>query len=415
MNTDPIASAFDKSLEQILTGHSSLESALESYPQYADELRPMLEAAIAAQMVGEDIEVPIASQASSRTKFLNQAHILAQPKSGLFSSVHLRLGFATLLALLFLVFGSISTIAVSAQALPGDTLYPIKLLGEKTQLLFTQDPNQRLELEKNFDQERAKEINELIQRSRSQTVNFAGELTAVGKNEWLVNGIRVIIAPGTEIVDELVEGLYVGIEGILQDDGVLLVRKVWARDTRIEGLIEAINGDQWTVDGVQVYITPETNIQGLPVVGSRVLIYASTASDGQLTALILQVVEVDLQVTDTIQPLSTDTREPKPTNTVKPSKTAEPTDDDADENEGATDTPKPKGDDDDGEDASKTPKPTDDDDDDDGTDTPKPTHDDDDGTDEPNPTDDDETDTPEPTDDDDDGYLTVTPTPSDDD
>ena len=292
---------------------------------------------------------------------------LAQPKPGWFSFVPLRLGVATLVVLLLLVFGSISTLAVSAGSLPGDALYPVKLLSEKTQLFFTQDSNQRLELERNFDQLRAAEVQELIVRSRSQTVNFAGEITQVGSNEWVVNGIRLVIAPGTEVVDELREGLYVGIEGILGDDGLVLVRRVWAREYQIEGVVEAAYGDRWIVDGIEVFLTSETIIHGLPTVGARVVVQASLSLDGQFLARTVQVIGADPEVTGTSQPTWTD----QPISTVEPSDTPEPTDEDdtsePEDTDEPEDTPEPTDDDDDDDDdeATKTPKPTDDDDDDD--------------------------------------------------
>lgn len=405
MNNDSIQSAFSECLELILTEGASVESALEQYPQYEDELLPMLEAAIAAQRLGQSINVPQTAQSSSRALFLNRAHALSEPKTAWFSFIPLRLGFVTLVVLALLILGSLSTVVVSAQSLPGDTLYPVKILREKTQLFFTQDSNQRLELEREFDQQRAQEIYELIERSRSHTVNFAGEITRVGSNEWEISGIRLVIAPGTEVVDELSDGLYVGIEGILGDDGVVLVRKIWAREHKFDGEIEAIHDDRWLVQGVEVLITSETIIDGFPLVGTRVVVHATRLADGQFLARVVQVIGITPEVTDTERPTLT----VEPTSGMKPSDTPEPTENDTPDTE-EPDQPEESEEPDDTDEPEDSPEPTDDDDDEEATKTPKPTDDDDDDT--PEPTDDDD-DTPEPTDDDDD--QTNTPEPTDDD
>lgn len=54
--------------------------------------------------------------------------------------------------------GSIMSVSAAEQSLPGDFLYPIKLAGEQTQLIFTKSRSEKLKLKTGFVERRVKEI-----------------------------------------------------------------------------------------------------------------------------------------------------------------------------------------------------------------------------------------------------------------
>ncbi|GEM_PF-1541735 len=54
--------------------------------------------------------------------------------------------------------GSIMSVSAAEQSLPGDFLYPVKLAGEQTQLIFTKSRSQKLKLKTGFVERRVKEI-----------------------------------------------------------------------------------------------------------------------------------------------------------------------------------------------------------------------------------------------------------------
>ena len=120
MADDRVLEAFEDCLARLQAG-AGLEQVLARYPSWKQELRPMLLAAQAARQAGADMRVPQAAMARSRAKFSQKAKHLAAGRGR--SAVHLpvwRLALASLLVVLVLASGLVTTVAVSAHALPGD-------------------------------------------------------------------------------------------------------------------------------------------------------------------------------------------------------------------------------------------------------------------------------------------------------
>lgn len=148
MKNDLLIRALDVCLRQMQSG-ASLEEAVGIFPQLADELRPLLEFAQLAREVGKHIQVPKAAQARSRATFLRETQRRTKANPGIFSMLFTnKLALASLSLILVLVLGSLSTVAASAQALPGDPLYSVKLATERTRLLLTDNQGQKIKLNK---------------------------------------------------------------------------------------------------------------------------------------------------------------------------------------------------------------------------------------------------------------------------
>jgi hypothetical protein len=339
MRNDPLIRALEVCIHLMQSG-ASLEEALGHYPQLKDELRPLLKAAQKAREVATDIQVPKSAQAHSRTVFLQEAQHLSQTRQGffwgLFSS---KFALASLVLLLVLVLGSVTTVAVSAEALPGDPLYGIKLATERTRLLLTENQSQKLKLEQTFDQERVQEVEALIQQARRQEVNFSGGLSQMQGDTWTVGGITVTLTSQTELVGEIKLDYYVHVQGILQPDGTVIASQVQAQTFDISGVIEAMSTDQWTVNALTVLVTPQTIIEGTPAVGSQVHVSAILLSEGRMQANSIEIIgsTTNLPVSSppespnaTIKPLTTpvpalvNSPTPKHTETSEPEESLEP-------------------------------------------------------------------------------------------
>jgi hypothetical protein len=121
--------ALDHCLELIENGQATLEGCLEIYPEFAEQLQPLLLAARKVQVLAKIHPTPNFRQ-KGRAQLL--AHTQAKPQraqQGLF----LRLpqwNFATTLAILGLVVFSTTT-AFAQYALPGNPLYGWKRVSEK--------------------------------------------------------------------------------------------------------------------------------------------------------------------------------------------------------------------------------------------------------------------------------------------
>jgi hypothetical protein len=415
MVDDRLFDAFEDCLGRLQAG-AALEQVLSLYPQWERELRPMLLAAQAARQVGADLRVPQAAIVHSRAGFLKKADQMAAGRSRLASGFPLRwFALVSLVVVLVLAAGVATSVAVSAHALPGDVLYPVKIAAEQTQLLLTDDPAQRLELEQSFDQKRVVEVDTLIRQANSRDVQFAGGLKEMQGNNWLVGNIPVRVTDSTRFLSPVKPGYYVDVEGRLQPDGVVMAYQVAPRSMQISGSLSILSPEEWRVGDVSVQIVADTAVQGEPFSGSQVVIQAILLDGGQLRAVSVVIegaLNAPYQASATLRPSDTsspqpsvaasptDTPQPRETEIEKPQPTVEPTEVDRSE-----DTPKPTQ----GEDRHNTPEPTESEN---YSQTPKPTEGEDHGE-SPSPTKDghyEDQKTPQPTQNEDDHRDSPTPT-----
>jgi hypothetical protein len=364
MVDDRILEAFEDCLARLQSG-ASLEQVLALYPDWGQEFRPMLLAAQAARQAGAGVRVPRAALARSRSKFLQKANQMAAVRSRQAARIPVwRFALGALVMVLVLASGMVTTVAVSAHALPGDVLYPVKIAAEQTRLLLTDNPLQRMQLEQSFDQERVAEVDTLIQRASSRDVQFAGGLQAMQGNTWQVGNIPVRVTDSTRILSPIKPGYYVDVEGRLQPDGMVMAYQIGPRAMQLAGTLTILAPDEWRVGNMSVRIGADTAIQGEPYSGGQVVVQAIILDGGKLqavSAVIKGAPNAPFQASATSQPPGTaspqpsasakptDTRQPRATEIEQPQSTSEPTD-----VERSKDTPKPTQ----GEDHHNTPVPT---------------------------------------------------------
>jgi len=170
--------AFEICLNQIFSGDETIESALDQYPDIADQLRPELEAALWIYSMRDATLMRPGYLTASRqrlveeisqgeqTSFLHPRPVLAW-KQFLF-----RFAFTAL----FLVFSVLAfrggTQAVRA-SLPGDRLYDLKLAAEDVQLSLTSDAATEAELRIDLVDRRAQETADLLEKGRYEDAEIA--------------------------------------------------------------------------------------------------------------------------------------------------------------------------------------------------------------------------------------------------
>ena len=278
----------------ILAG-SSIEACLDRYPEHADELGPMLSTLM---QVRELRPVPTRSAAAAtqtRALFMAAAvrlsdernsppltwkgrllawwssltALFTQPATGWGMPRGVPMGLIATLIILLLI-GTLITggVAVSAKALPGDVLYPLKTSAERIQLLITLDPLQRSNLQQEFAGRRINEAQAVAEQGR-----------------------RVASLP-------------------------------------LDGTIEALNGDNWIVSGLHLALTPDTQIIGIPALGARVRGVIRAPGDGRLIVIYAEVEPAppaqQAPVQTSTQPPATPTvRALRPTASSTPTATAE--------------------------------------------------------------------------------------------
>ncbi len=222
---------------QAMAAGATIEQVLAMYPQQGEELRQALQIAQELRWASMTLRVPGHAQAASKAQFLAHADQLRKPR-GLAA---LRLWWSRLAFprpnLGSLVFGlsmlALLLLAISStMALPGDSLYPVKLAAEQASLSIIEDPAARLKSEQNFDEQRAEEAQQLLVKNREDNVAFAGILKQDKNGDWEAASIPLLINDNLLESATNLTGVYVEIRGHTHLDGHVHVdRRIGVRGT----------------------------------------------------------------------------------------------------------------------------------------------------------------------------------------
>jgi len=164
-----------------LDGGQGIAELLRRYPEHAEELKPLLEAAVWFGGQAAVLAPRPGFVAASRSRLEKQ--IAAPPTvtgtwmqlfAGLGSGWRIALQAALVVVMLAcLVIGGSGIAYASQEALPGDPLYPVKLGLEQLELLVTLDPQADLRLHMEFSQLRIEEMQRLLALGRYDDMAIA--------------------------------------------------------------------------------------------------------------------------------------------------------------------------------------------------------------------------------------------------
>ena len=312
-----LAAALQDCLEQ-LGGGSDLESVLGRHPAHGEALRSLLAAAQSARDLGRG-PLPANAMTIGRARLLKKAAELRKSRRGTpVLTPALRVGFAAVLIVAFLVLAGGGLVTASADALPGDALYGVKRTAERLRLDLTFDAGQQTALEDEFHQRRIQETEALLSGGRVEQVEFSGVVSGQTADGWTVSGIRVIVSAQTEMEGEIRIGSLVEVRGLTQADDSVLAQRIRAESAEDGGASSgAGNGGE-----------PATSESGNQESGNDQADSTQTAGDsgdegegdsqsssGESTS------DGPDEPAETTEP----TRTPKPSKTPEPTRTAEPT------------------------------------------------------------------------------------------
>ena len=345
MITKPIdhqlTEALERSLES-LAGGKSLDSCLQEYPDLVDELRPLLETALRAGQLRIEYIPPGALQ-RSRTQALGRAAELrgSKPAFGFLARIP-RLAANGLVALVLISLSLFSMTAISASALPGDSLYPIKRTLEETWLLVAVAPGIRQGLENTQQARRIEEIHQLLALARKENVQFEGVLIRQepwaddGSATWVIGDLDVILTSETDLVGTFEIGMVVSVQGQTMPGQGVIAEVIQPVESIFVGVLESISGEFWQVDGQRIQITSQTEIDPEIVIGDSVLavvefdevgtmialgVFASPGEEPSSTA----TQKPSEDSLDSTTPIGSLTPTPSPTETPAPLETLQPT------------------------------------------------------------------------------------------
>ncbi len=153
-------------LERLLLRGESVEQCLARYPELADELKPLLETAIAAKEAS--VVVP-RSEFKARARYQFLSALKEVPKRKRFFIW--RSAWATALAfiLAFLLIGS-GTVAAASGSMPDEALYPVKLATEQVWLKFAFSPEAKARVYAALADRRVREIIYMADKGEAQGV-----------------------------------------------------------------------------------------------------------------------------------------------------------------------------------------------------------------------------------------------------
>jgi hypothetical protein len=291
--------AFEACLAALEKG-VEVDECLESYPEMAEDLQPLLETAMFARSKAEDY-VPNAAFHRTRSRLLDKAALLrgqVEPRRPRLNFGRLpRMAFVALvLALIF--FMSWRGAVESAQALPGDPLYPLKLRAEEVRLGIVPNASAKRAIEVTYEQRRVDEVSELLDMGRAVEVTFEGELHQRETDEWKIEGIAVSITPDTQILGDINLGEVVKVSGRTQSNGKLLAAAIQLHSYQLIGLVESIGPTQWVVSGRQLRIRRDSQIDPTARVDDRVIVLVEVDNNENLQALaILRLLQPELVAT----------------------------------------------------------------------------------------------------------------------
>ncbi len=298
MGGTDLSTLLEQCIQELQSG-SNLEEIMARNQTFAHELRPLLEMAAWTKIAGDAVQVPVGPQSFSRNAFTSsQAARLRQPAPHGF-----RLRPALSIAAIFicLIFGLIGTTIASAQSLPGDTLYPVKLAWEQAQMSLASGAAQRLLLQATFDQNRVAEVSKLLTLGRTTNVTFSG-LLAGSNNSWNVAGININVPDQQTSKLPDLQNTVVKVSGQTEGKKVK-VDDIEPRLVTIKGQVQELNSDHLQVAGVNVALDQSTEVVGEVSVNQQVQITAKESENGELVA-------VAINVNSTASPTPTKTAQP---------------------------------------------------------------------------------------------------------
>jgi hypothetical protein len=166
-----------------------------------------------------------------------------------------------------------------------------------------------------------------------QDKEFRGVIESLGGGAWVIAGQRVLITSDTIIEGTPKVGAIARVKAKQYADGRLVAKGITVESepeqqvVQFEGIIQAIDGDRWTVSGQDIFIDGQTQIEGTPAVGAIAEVEAVVRPDGTKVARSIKIESVVPP-----EPTATPTSEANPT---------EPAEDETTTPEGETPSPMP--------------------------------------------------------------------------
>jgi hypothetical protein len=205
-NNKQFNNILDECLELLITGQETVEQCLQRYPEYANELEPLLRTAV---LMNKAVDVKPSADFRARARYQMQLKMAESKAPRRFIRTVPRWAVAVCTVMLVFVLGG-GTVLASEGSMPGNPLYAVKLAAENVQLQLTFSQDKKTELYVALANERVDEMTWMVNNSKSQGLEAAaqrldgyyneiGALPLAGNEETAFNSASQASAPAVTI------------------------------------------------------------------------------------------------------------------------------------------------------------------------------------------------------------------------
>ncbi len=160
----------DECLERLLTKGETIEQCLRSFPKHADELKPLLEAALAIKKASA-IQPSSEFREKARYQFYSAFREVEQKRSRSFLRWNWQPQWATVVAIaLALLMAGSGTVVAASGSMPDEPLYPVKLATEQARLILTPSALGKAEFYAKLADRRVLEIVRMADKNKPEQI-----------------------------------------------------------------------------------------------------------------------------------------------------------------------------------------------------------------------------------------------------
>ena len=187
----------DECLERLLVKNETVEQCLQSFPQYSDRLKPLLEMALAARRVS-DIQPAPEFRERARQQFQSALQQTGRQKSRVSFNWGWQPGWAVAVAIvLVLSLAGGGTVYAAAGSMPDSPLYTVKIATEQVRLVLTFSDLGKAELNAKLADKRVGEIIYLAEADKPEKMAMLTQ----NMNNHLIEISSLVSAP--EVVSQV--------------------------------------------------------------------------------------------------------------------------------------------------------------------------------------------------------------------
>ena len=176
--TQKIEDILDDCLERMFKGES-LEDCLKAYPEQAPELEPLLKTSFVIRQKSAAIQPDHEFKTRVRSQLQGMLYARREKVERRAAIPIWRRGWAVAVASVLVIFlAGVGTVAASANALPDQPLYPVKLASEEIRLALTFSNLGKAKLHIQFAEQRAAEMAEVARAGKGDKTFLLAEKVA---------------------------------------------------------------------------------------------------------------------------------------------------------------------------------------------------------------------------------------------